>query len=99
LGQVRWSREALRWLREIHDYIARDNPAAAKRTARGIVKRVEVLESFPEIGQRLDRPSSAEEIRVLLYGHYRIAYTVTHERDVKLLGIFHGSLDIDRYLG
>jgi plasmid stabilization system protein ParE len=39
------------------------------------------------------------EIRILLYGHYRIAYLVTEERDVRLLGIFHGALDLSRYLG
>lgn len=98
MGEVRWSREALRWLREIRDYIARDNPAAARRTAAGIVDRVEVLGRFPEIGQRYERRTD-QEIRILLYGHYRIGYLVTRERDVKILGIFHGALDIERYLG
>lgn len=97
MGRIRWSQEALRWLREIHDYIAQDNPEAAQRTAAGIVERVEVLSTFPEIGQRYEK--AEREVRVLLYGHYRIAYLVTEERDVKLLGIFHGALDIDRYLG
>lgn len=32
MGRVRWTAEAERWLREIHDYIAQDNPAAAFRT-------------------------------------------------------------------
>jgi toxin ParE1/3/4 len=35
---------------------------------------------------------------VLLYGHYRIAYVVTAERDVEILGVFHGGLEIARYL-
>ncbi|MFP3938724.1 MAG: hypothetical protein ACOC7L_02425 [Acidobacteriota bacterium] len=39
------------------------------------------------------------EVRILLYGHYRIAYLVTETRNVRLLGIFHGALDITRYLG
>jgi plasmid stabilization system protein ParE len=95
---VRWTQEALRWLREIRDYIARDILEAARSTAAGIVDRVEVLSSFPEIGQRYEGVTE-REIRILLYGHYRIAYLVTSERDVKLLGIFHGALDIDRYLG
>ncbi len=98
MGQVRWSQEALRWLREIRDFIARENPEAARRTAAGIVDRVEVLSTFPEIGQRYDGVTD-REVRILLYGHYRIAYLVTRERDVKLLGIFHGALDIKRYLG
>jgi plasmid stabilization system protein ParE len=95
---VKWSRSALHWLKEIHDYIARDNPEAARRTAAGIVDRVEILSSFPEIGQRYEGRTD-RAIRILLYGHYRIAYLVTAERDVKLLGIFHGALDIKSYLG
>lgn len=97
MGEVIWSREALRWLREIREYIAQDNPDAAYRTAAGIVERVEILSTFPEIGQRFEGKTD-REIRVLLYGHYRIAYLVTDERDVKLLGIFHGALDMDRFL-
>ncbi len=37
-------------------------------------------------------------LRIVLYGHYRIAYSVNVDKDVTVLGIFHGSLDIDRYL-
>lgn len=97
MGRVRWSREALWWLREIRDHIAQDNPQAAQRTAAGLVDRVEVLKTFPEIGQRYEDIQD-REVRILLYGHYRIAYLVTDERDVQLLGVFHGALDIRRYL-
>jgi plasmid stabilization system protein ParE len=39
------------------------------------------------------------EIRVLLYGHYRIAYLQWKEENlVDILGVFHGALDIDNYL-
>jgi toxin ParE1/3/4 len=97
MGEVRWSRSALRWLHEIHDYIAEDNPEAARRTVEGILSRVEVLSSFPEIGQRYRTPSG-REARILLYGHYRIAYRVVGDRDVQLVGIYHGALDLDRHL-
>jgi len=32
------------------------------------------------------------------YGHYRIAYLITAKRDVEILGVFHGALDLGRYL-
>jgi plasmid stabilization system protein ParE len=35
---------------------------------------------------------------VLLYGNNRIAYVVTAERAVEILGVFHGRLEIARYL-
>lgn len=91
MGRVGWSAEALRWLREIRSYIALDNPAAARRTVAGILERVEMLGTFPEAGQRYERVAE-REVRILLYGHYRIAYLVTHDRHVLLIGIFHGVL-------
>ncbi|MCB1057651.1 MAG: hypothetical protein KDD11_19290 [Acidobacteria bacterium] len=47
MGRVKRSQEALQWLREIREHIAQDNPEAARRTAMGIVDRVEVLTTFP----------------------------------------------------
>lgn len=36
-------------------------------------------------------------MRILLYGHYRIAYLVKDD-GVEILGVFHGALDIERLL-
>ena len=95
MAQVVWTAEARRWLQAIYDHIAADNEAAAHRTVRAIHERAELLLAFPEIGYRYrQRP----EIRVLLYGHYRIAYLITAKRDVEILGVFHGALDMRRYL-
>jgi len=97
MAEVRWSEEAERWLREIHDYIAQDNPDAAVRTVRGIYEKAQVLTEHPELGYRY-RGRSSQPVRILLYGHYRIAYLI-HDPGVTILGIFHGALDITRYLG
>jgi toxin ParE1/3/4 len=35
MAQIRWTAEAESWLREIFDYIAADNPAAAIDTVEG----------------------------------------------------------------
>jgi toxin ParE1/3/4 len=95
VATIAWTDEAQRWLREIHDYIAEDNPDAATRIVLGIHERVTVLLTFPEIGHRYrENP----DIRVLLYGHYRIAYLIGKTRDIVILGVFHGALDITRYL-
>lgn len=95
MAQVVWTDEAKRWLQDIYDYIATDNEAAAYRTVLSIHERAEILLTFPEIGYRYrERP----EIRVLLYGHYRIAYVISATRDVQVLGVFHGALDMSRYL-
>lgn len=96
MGKVKWTNEAESWLLEIHNYIARDNPAAAFRTVQGIYRKAEVLEDFPEIGYLYRH--GAKDIRILLYGHYRIAYVIKLSGDIDILGVFHGALDINRYL-
>jgi toxin ParE1/3/4 len=37
-------------------------------------------------------------IRILLYGHYRIAYLLKPDDNIDILGVFHGALDLERYL-
>jgi len=95
--EVRWTEEAERWLRDIYDYIALDNPFAAKKVISGIFEKAQILTEFPEIGHKY-RDEKEGEIRILLYGHYRIAYLRRNEQIIDILGVFHGALDIDRYL-
>lgn len=97
MATINWTDEALRWLAEIHDYIAKDNPSAAYRTIKGIYDRAQVLLAFPEIGHAHPNPEN-RHIRILLYGHYRIAYLTRPDNVIDILGIFHGALDIDRFL-
>jgi toxin ParE1/3/4 len=95
VAKIPWTFEAQHWLKEIHDYIAADHPDAAHRTVTGIVERAEILSSFPEIGHRY---RTDRHIRVLLYGHYRIAYLLKTDGNIDILGVFHGALDIEKYL-
>jgi toxin ParE1/3/4 len=98
MAKLNWTLEALDWLEDIHAYIAQDNPGAAARVIDGIVEKAELLRSHPAIGTRL-RVVPEGEVRMLLYGHYRIAYLLRAGADViDILGVFHGALDIDRYL-
>jgi toxin ParE1/3/4 len=95
MAEIRWTAEAQRWLEDIFEYVAADNPHAAARTVQGIYERAQDLISFPEMGQRYS--ASSRHVRILLYGHYRIAYLVKDDGNVDILGVFHGSLDITRY--
>ena len=96
MAEIRWTEEAHRWLHDIYDYIAADNPGAAQKVVSGIYDKAQVLRSFPEIGYRY-RAEAEGEIRILLYGHYRIAYLLKSPSSIDILGVFHGALDIDRY--
>lgn len=83
--------------RDIYDYIAIDNPDAAARTVRGIFLKTHLLRIHPEIGHKYEA-TGLREVRVLLYGHYRIAYLIKKDGNIDILGVFHGALNIDRYL-
>lgn len=93
--QVTWTHESLRWLEDIFEYIAADNPEAARTVVDGIYQQAQRLSDFPDLGYRY-RPS-ARNVRILLYGHYRIAYLIKDPESIDILGVFHGALDIRRY--
>jgi toxin ParE1/3/4 len=95
MAEISWTEEAERWLKDIFDYIAADNPQAAARTVEGIYERAQDLRRFPELGYRYT--ASARNVRILLYGHYRIAYLLKDDGNIDILGVFHGALDITRY--
>lgn len=97
MARIRWTREAYRTLRDIHGYIAADNPDAAKKVIIQIYERVQTLRDFPEVGHKYATVEEGE-VRILLYGYYRIAYLLHSRHSVDVLGIFHGALNIDDYL-
>ena len=79
MGQLAWTYESERWLRDIFDYISRDNPDAARDVVRGIYEKAQLLRDFPGAGYRYE--ASSRHVRILLYGHYRIAYLVRDSGD------------------
>lgn len=72
MAEINWTAEAQAWLRDIYDYIAADNQNAAAQTVAGIFLKAQLLKTHPGIGYKYD-PTDPREIRILLYGHYRIA--------------------------
>jgi plasmid stabilization system protein ParE len=88
MAVVKWAVEAQQALREIHDHISRNRPETAQRTIESILNKTESLAEVPTQGQRY--PHHAGAVHVFTYGHFRIAYVVEDEGDVKILGVFHG---------
>lgn len=97
MAALNWTEEAERWLEDIHDYIAEDDPEAAAQVISSIYGKAQLLRRFPEMGYRYTE-EGGQPIRILLHGHYRIAYLMKADGDIDVLGVFHGALDIDRYL-
>jgi len=97
MAAVAWTQEAIRWLDDIHAYIAADSPEAAARVCSGIYDKVQLLREHPRLGARYETITD-REVRVLLFGHYRIAYLIKTQDRIDILGIFHAAMEIDNYL-
>lgn len=97
MAEINWTNEAARWLKDIHDYIAEDNPKAAGRVVESIYQKVQLLHQSPELGYKYERKPE-QHIRILVHGHYRIAYLIKPDNNIDILGVFHSALDIECYL-
>ncbi len=76
MAKISWTREAERWLKDIFDFISVENPEAENSVVVGIYTKSQILKEFPQIGYTY-KHESTRNIRILLYGHYRIAYEIT----------------------
>jgi len=97
LAEITWTRESELWLKDIFDYIAVDDPGAAARTVIAIYEKTQLLRNHPQLGHNYETIES-REVRILLHEHYRITYLIKPDGNIDILGVFHGALDIDRYL-
>jgi toxin ParE1/3/4 len=97
VAEVIWTREAVRWLEDIYEYIGSESASSAHKVVTGIYDKIQLLRTQPRLGQRYE-PIVDREVREILYGHYRIAYLVKSDDQVEILGIFHGAMAIERYL-
>ncbi|MBI4811108.1 MAG: type II toxin-antitoxin system RelE/ParE family toxin [Ignavibacteriales bacterium] len=97
MAKINWTAEAEHWLYDIYLYISKDNPQAAASTIQSIFEKAQILQNFPEAGYRYSH-QLRKDIRILLFGHYRITYLIKDNGEIDILGVFHGALDIERYL-
>jgi toxin ParE1/3/4 len=96
MAEIRWTEESVTWLQDIYEYIAEGDPTAAQNVVEGIYEKTQILKTFPKIGYKYrDEPEG--EIRIILYGHYRIACVIKYNV-AEILGVFHGALKIENYI-
>jgi toxin ParE1/3/4 len=84
----RWTRLALADLEAIGDYVARDNPGAARRLVARIAAAVEALGDHPHLG-RLGRITGPREL-VVVETPYVVPYRVRGD-EIEILAVFHGA--------
>lgn len=95
--KLNWTDEAKSCLKNIYDSITLDNPRAAKNVVAKIREKAQILKLFPEIGgiyQDIDK----ENVRVIYYTHYRIAYLIADPQRIDILGVFHGAMELKNYI-
>ncbi len=69
--KVIWSEAAITDLKEICNYIAARDAAAAKKVGQGILEHVRLLESFPFIGPCYPR-GARSPLREIVFRAWRI---------------------------
>jgi len=89
---VEWSPLALDRVSDIARYIAKDNPGAAERWMNELFDSVERLADSPESG-RVVPEVGVRRIRELIFGAYRVIYSVKDE--VEILTVRRGSQLLD----
>jgi toxin ParE1/3/4 len=93
-AEIRWRADAIRDVREIQEYIARDNIVAAQNLADAIFNAAHRLARFPEAGS--PRSDFFEGARQLVVGKYLILYLGDRDR-VHIVRVVHGARDLARF--
>ena len=73
--EIVWAEEAKHMLMKIFDGLANDDPSMASNVVHSIYHKVQMLQESPKIGWCYPH-TSKREIRVILFGHYRIVYEI-----------------------
>ena len=79
MAQIIWAEPALADLNEIAEYIALDNPEAAKQLVQNVFNSVTRLEDFPRSGMRPPELKRSR-YREVIVGPCRIFYRENEER-------------------
>ena len=89
--RIRFTPRARDDLIEIHDYIAVENPHAARQVASTIRDQVRILATHPLLGRRGEVPGTRE--LVIDRYPYLLAYRINGDT-VEILAIWHTARDL-----
>jgi plasmid stabilization system protein ParE len=87
-GKVRWTRRAAGDLLAIGEFIAKDNPAAARRFVERLRQRARDAARAPLSG-RVVPEVERTDLREVFVGNYRIVYR-TARSAIEVLTVFEG---------
>ncbi len=94
MTRVEWTSVAVRDIRNLREYIAKDSATYADRFVHKVVEAVERAATFPHIG-RMVPEAGDESIREVLFRNYRVMYRVEETR-LLVLTIMHAGRDLSQ---
>jgi len=86
--KVIWSKESLKRLIEIEEFIAEDNPEKAVEFTDFLISKSFLLEENPKMGRAVPEFPDPD-IRELLIKGYRLVYHISENR-IDILTVFEG---------
>jgi len=87
--RVNWTETAIEHLSGIHEYVAQNSPAYARRIVDRLTRRSQQIAQFPYSGRavpELDLP----QVREVIEGPYRIIYRIRPDQ-IDVLAVVHGA--------
>lgn len=87
--EIVWAPKARDDLRRAVAFIAEDAPAAARRFAEHVFRRLEVLSTHPLLGSFIAE-DDRQIYREVLYGNYRVIYRYSDDV-VHIVAVHHGA--------
>lgn len=94
---VIWTNNAISHITEFINEAREDTNKVAKSYINKLVDYVDILETMPEIGKKLEYIISEYSVRQMIYKNHRIIYNIK-ENDVVILAVLHTKLDINKAL-
>ncbi|WP_070971219.1 type II toxin-antitoxin system RelE/ParE family toxin [Vibrio sonorensis] len=76
--KVVWSPLALQKLGDLAEFISLDNPSAAEKWVNEVFDITKLLGSMPEMGRFVPEIPNMS-YREIIFGNYRIIYSISHE--------------------
>jgi addiction module RelE/StbE family toxin len=87
--RIVWSDSALDRVTEFLDFIAEDNPSAARRVVQDLFDRVEALADHPHLGRRL-LEGVDPSLRRIVIGSYIVVYEALEARKtISIVAVRH----------
>ncbi len=95
--EIKWAESAINDIENIIDYIKKDSELYAERVGISIVKAIEKLTIFPEMGRCVNEAKD-ENIREIIFQNYRIIYLINDNKydQIIIVTIFHCGRDMTK---